>query len=64
MERATRLLRETTLAVKEVAWACGFAAPSYFIRSFRAHHGVTPKAWRDGVEPSASADSRLSRQPA
>ena len=54
MERASRLLRETTLAVKEVAWACGFAAPSYFIRSFRAHHGATPKVWRDGAGPSAS----------
>ena len=48
MERAARLLRETTLAVKEVAWACGFAAPSYFIRTFRHHHGVTPKQWREG----------------
>ncbi len=46
MERAVRLLRDTGLAVKEIAWACGFAAPSYFIRTFRAHHGMTPKAWR------------------
>jgi AraC-like DNA-binding protein len=53
MERAARLLRETTLVGKEVAWACGFAAPSYFIRTFRAHHGVTPKAWREG--PTAAA---------
>jgi AraC-like DNA-binding protein len=30
-----------------VAWACGFAAPSYFIRTFREHHGMTPKAWRE-----------------
>ncbi|MEY4908408.1 MAG: hypothetical protein RL260_2126 [Pseudomonadota bacterium] len=55
MERAARLLRETTLAVKEVAWACGFAAPSYFIRSFRGHHGVTPKAWREGAVPPGPA---------
>jgi len=53
MERAARLLRETTLAGKEVAWACGFAAPSYFIRTFRAHHGVTPRAWRADALPSA-----------
>ncbi|MEX8493156.1 helix-turn-helix transcriptional regulator [Sphaerotilus sp.] len=53
MERAARLLRETTLAIKEVAWACGFAAPSYFIRTFRTHHGVTPKAWRDGATQGA-----------
>ena len=54
MERAARLLRETTLSGKEVAWACGFAAPSYFIRTFRSHHGVTPKAWREDAVPSAS----------
>lgn len=53
MERAARLLRETTLSGKEVAWACGFAAPSYFIRTFRSHHGVTPKAWREDAVPSA-----------
>jgi len=46
MERAARLLRETSLSGKEVAWACGFAAPSYFIRVFRQHHGMTPQAWR------------------
>lgn len=57
MERAARLLRETTLAGKEVAWACGFAAPSYFIRTFRAHHGMTPKAWRDGPTDAASEGS-------
>ncbi len=50
MARATRLLRESTLAGKEVAWACGFATPSYFIRTFREHFGITPKAWRSGRE--------------
>ncbi|MDZ7856421.1 helix-turn-helix transcriptional regulator [Sphaerotilus sp.] len=55
MERAARLLRETTLAGKEVAWACGFAAPSYFIRTFRTHHGVTPKAWREAGTATATA---------
>lgn len=49
MQRATGLLRETSLSVKEVAWACGFAAPSYFIRVFRQAHGLTPQAWRDSV---------------
>jgi AraC-like DNA-binding protein len=48
MERAARLLGESAMAGKEVAWACGFATQSYFIRSFRAHFGVTPKAWRAG----------------
>jgi AraC-like DNA-binding protein len=48
MERAAHLLGETRLAIKEVAWSCGFDAPSYFIRTFRSHYGMTPKAWREG----------------
>jgi transcriptional regulator GlxA family with amidase domain len=46
VERAAHLLRESALAVKEIAWACGFSSPSYFIRAFRAHFGQSPKAWR------------------
>lgn len=46
MARAARLLAESELAVKEVAWACGFANPSYFIHTFRAHHAQTPKTYR------------------
>ena len=46
LERAAHLLRDSTLAGKEIAWACGFSSPSYFIRAFRAHYGQTPKSWR------------------
>ena len=46
MERAAHLLAQSKLAGKEVAWACGFATQSYFVRSFREHHGLTPQAWR------------------
>jgi AraC-like DNA-binding protein len=46
MERAAHLLSGSTLAGKEVAWACGFATQSYFVRSFREHHGLTPQLWR------------------
>ncbi|WP_341891458.1 helix-turn-helix transcriptional regulator [Variovorax sp. YR752] len=47
IERSQRLLAETSLAVKEIAWACGYASPGYFIRVFRQHCGVTPQAWRE-----------------
>lgn len=43
---AQRLLAEGRYQVAEVAWACGFAQPSYFIRVFRARTGMTPLAWR------------------
>jgi AraC-like DNA-binding protein len=32
--------------ISEVAWSCGFVTPSYFIRVFRKHKGMTPLAWR------------------
>ena len=47
MRRAARLLAETDMAGKEVAWACGFTTPSYFVQTFRAFYGVTPKKWRE-----------------
>lgn len=46
MERAARLLLESELAGKEIAWACGYAGASYFIHAFRQHHGCTPQVWR------------------
>lgn len=46
LARAARLLTEGNAAVKEVAWCCGFASASYFIRCFRQHFGLTPKAYR------------------
>ncbi len=43
IERARRLLRDSTMGVAEVAWACGYARPSYFNRMFRARTGTTPR---------------------
>ncbi len=43
---AKDLLADARYNVAEVGWACGFSAASYFIRVFRAHVGVTPRAWR------------------
>lgn len=46
LARAARLLTEGDAAIKEVAWCCGFASASYFIRCFRQRFGATPKAYR------------------
>lgn len=46
LDRAERLLRETAMPVKQVAWACGFASPGYFAQCFRQCHGLAPQAWR------------------
>ncbi len=50
IERAARLLRESALTSKEIAWACGFATQTYFIRTFRARMGMTPKTWRAAAD--------------
>ena len=46
LHEARRLLRETDLAVLEVAAATGFASPSAFTRAYARHHGETPSATR------------------
>ncbi len=47
LERAARLLSQHSMAIKAVAWACGYNSASYFIRNFRHRYGCTPLAWRE-----------------
>jgi AraC family transcriptional regulator len=42
IERARQLIRDTTLALAEVALLTGFADQSHFTRRFRRRVGVTP----------------------
>jgi AraC family transcriptional activator of pobA len=46
MAEARRLLVETALTVEAVGAEVGFRDPSYFIKSFRRAHTVTPLQWR------------------
>ncbi len=43
---AKSLLKETRHNVAEVGWAAGFNEPSYFIRIFKRHTGMTPRGYR------------------
>jgi transcriptional regulator GlxA family with amidase domain len=43
LDRARRLLQETSLAVVEVALATGFASSSQFARAFRRAFGIAPR---------------------
>jgi transcriptional regulator GlxA family with amidase domain len=43
LERARRLLRETSLAVVEIALATGFGSASQFARAFRRAFGFSPR---------------------
>lgn len=58
---ARDLLRDRRRSVAEVGWACGFRAPSYFIRVFRNQSGLTPGAWRE-IQPVP--DIEISLDPA
>lgn len=40
-------LREGKRNIAEVAWACGFSTPSYFIKVFRTRTGSTPRQFRE-----------------
>ena len=46
MREARRLLADTDLAVGEIARRVGYREAGYFVRRFRAEHGVPPAAWR------------------
>lgn len=43
---AKDMLTDRRYNVAEIAWACGFKEPSYFIRIFRRHTGTTPRSFR------------------
>ena len=48
LERARRLLLETTLAISEIALTVGYQSQSHFTRAFKAVTGVTPLVYRRG----------------
>lgn len=42
LQTAQRLLRETTLTLQEISFACGFHSVNYFSRQFRKRYGYSP----------------------
>jgi AraC-like DNA-binding protein len=46
VERACELLRVSTLSIKQIAHACGFACPNHFCRVFQQISGQTPTEYR------------------
>ena len=49
MEKATALLAKKSLMLTEIAFECGFADQSHFIRSFKKQFGLTPKRYRQNM---------------
>lgn len=46
LEKAQFMLKNTPKSVSQISEDCGFHNFSYFIRSFKAHFGITPKQCR------------------
>jgi len=46
MKRARRLLLNTCIPIKAIAYSCGFETPAGFINSFRRLYGVSPGTFR------------------
>lgn len=46
LDHADTLLRQSALAVSEIAFATGFSGPAHFARAYRARFGRTPSATR------------------
>jgi AraC-like DNA-binding protein len=61
LNNATRLLRESDLAISEVAETVGFNDQSYFDRQFRGAFHVTPREYR--LRHRASSVSELAQEP-
>lgn len=50
--KAKELLIHSPLRVKQIAWACGFQEPGYFIRLFKKNTGLTPKQFQKNANDS------------
>ena len=50
LARAKLLLRATPMPVRDIAEGLGFCDEHYFTSLFRRKHGITPSAYRRGVE--------------
>ena len=51
IDKAKQLLTNTDLPIMTVAEYTGYPDYSYFTRVFRKETGVTPRAYRVGVQP-------------
>ena len=47
MREARKLLRTPGQSIAEIAYAVGFQDSNYFSRSFKQHHGMSPREFRD-----------------
>lgn len=46
LQRAKRLLKDPSVALKDISAVCGFCNPSFFTNIFKRETGLRPKDWR------------------
>jgi AraC-like DNA-binding protein len=46
INNAKKLLYDTNLSIKEIAFSCGFNSASHFVTTFKNHCGLSPKKFR------------------
>ncbi len=49
MKKAARMLEDPSVKSYEIAYYVGYDSPKNFTRAFKAHFGVTPRDYRNGV---------------
>ena len=54
LRHASRLLKDTSLSIKQIAAASGFISRSHFSRAFRTGFGVDPRGFRNGNPAGAT----------
>lgn len=61
VERAATLLSDTDLPVSDIARQVGYRSAAQLTRAFKAHHGATPSAYREGGERNSSRDRKATK---
>lgn len=46
LEKGCAMLRNSSMSVTDVAYACGFSGTSYFCELFHRHYGITPNEYK------------------
>jgi AraC-like DNA-binding protein len=64
MHHAARLLQHSNLTVKAAGCAVGFDDPYHFSRVFKKIHGVAPRDFKRGCEPSRRTQKEPRNRPA
>lgn len=62
LERAAHQLRDSDLAVTQIALDAGYETPSAFTKAFKVHFGISPTEFRTtrGVHPLSTAERTMS----